>query len=80
MYLCSTYDKRDQEHVQLKCDECGSEYLGIFSTAKRHIILRNKHSCRICVSRRAGKKTAKKCQKYIQSGILAMEIQLKEKM
>lgn len=63
MYLCNIFNKKDNDHVLLKCDECGIEYQGIFSTAKKHIMLRNIHSCRRCVSSRAGKKTAKKMSK-----------------
>ena len=47
MYLCNISNKKDKDHVQLKCDECQVEYQGIFSTAKRHIVLRNMHSYNI---------------------------------
>lgn len=60
MYLENCYDLSDYKTVKMKCDECFSEYNAKLKTARKQIKEQGLHQCRICSSRRAGRKTAKK--------------------
>lgn len=60
MLLESTDGKWKTHSVDAKCDECGCEYRAMIKTAERQFKELGVHHCRICSSRRAGKKTAAK--------------------
>lgn len=60
MYLKDYSNLSGFKTVEMKCDECHSEYNAKLKTARKQLKEQGLHQCRVCSSRRAGKKTAKK--------------------
>ena len=70
MYQTSIDGKKLKDCVGMICDSCGTEYKGRIETSMRQFELNSVHECRICVSRRAGKKTAIKMKEVLRTKFL----------